>query len=83
MCSLPHFDVKLPVGACLSGNVKRDLIPIPCSLLLSLGNSEAAVYFDPVDHVPPCGQVVGATVLVLQVVGVFPHVIEEHRIQAL
>src|SRR5260370_10153681 len=35
----------------------------------------------PVDHVPPGREIVGSAILVLQVVGVFPHVIAHHGIQ--
>ena len=44
---------------------------------------EARVHGVPVDHVPPRGDVVGAAVLVLQVVGVLPHVDAEHGVLAL
>src|SRR5579859_6006619 len=36
----------------------------------------------PVDHVPPGREIVGSAVLVLEIVGVFPHVVAHHRIQA-
>ena len=41
--------------------------------------SEAFVHLGPVHHVPPRGEVVGATVLILQVVGVLPDVGAEDR----
>src|SRR5215831_12026223 len=44
---------------------------------------EALVDFGPVDDVPPGGEVVGAAVLVLEVVGVLPDVISEDRVEAL
>src|SRR5258708_2316406 len=40
---------------------------------------EAFFYFGPVDYVPPSADVIGAAVLVLQVVGVLPHVQAHHR----
>src|SRR4051794_30893631 len=43
---------------------------------------EPLVHRVPVDDVPPCGQVVGAAVLVLQVVRVLPHVDAEDRLLA-
>ena len=43
----------------------------------------AAVGLGPVDHVPPSRDVVGAAVLVVQVVGVLPHVDAEDRVEAL
>src|SRR5712692_7015866 len=45
------------------------------ALLVATGN------LIPVDHVPPGREIVGSAVLVLQVVGVFPHVIAHHGIQ--
>src|SRR5678816_4320663 len=35
--------------------------------------------FRPVEHLPPCGDVVRTPVLVLEVVGVFPHINPEDR----
>jgi hypothetical protein len=40
---------------------------------------EALVDFVPVDDVPPRIQIFGATILILQVVGVLPHVVAEDR----
>jgi hypothetical protein len=42
---------------------------------LLLGVGEALVDFVPVDYVPPRGQVVGAAVVVFEVVGVLPDVV--------
>src|SRR5437762_5350788 len=36
-------------------------------------------YFVPVYHVPPCLDVIGTTILVVQIVGVFPNVETENR----
>src|SRR5205809_5770495 len=36
--------------------------------------------FAPIHHVPPCLEVIGAFVLVFQIVGVFPHVAAEDRL---
>src|SRR5947207_3157801 len=44
---------------------------------------EAAAYFVPVDYVPPGLQVVRTPVLILQVVGVLPHVYAEDGVVAL
>src|ERR1039458_1640408 len=57
------------------------LIPDPCSS--GFGGCEALVDFVPVDDAPPGGQIVGAAVLVFQVVGVLPDVVAEDGIQAL
>src|SRR5581483_1636227 len=64
------------------------LLPIPYSLfprpcLLSLGDGEAAIDLFPVHDVPPCGKIVGALVLVLQVIGVLPHIVAENGEQPL
>src|SRR5208283_5368524 len=53
------------------------------SLPLAFGLFEAFVDFCPVDDVPPGGEVVGAAVVVLQVVGVLPDVVAEDGIEAL
>src|SRR4051812_21489018 len=50
---------------------------------LLLGFLEALVYFRPVHHIPPRGQVVRALVLILQVVGMLPHVVAKNRIDSL
>ena len=42
-----------------------------------------AVHLGPVDHLPPVADVVGASVLVAQVVRVLPHVDDEDRFEAL
>ena len=52
-----------------------------CSDLL-LGVGEALVDFVPVDDVPPGGEVVGAAVVVLEVVGVLPDVVAEDGVEA-
>src|SRR5271155_3576216 len=51
--------------------------------VLLLGLFEAGVDFVPVDGVPPGGEVVGPAVLILQVIGVLPHVVAEDRVFAL
>ena len=38
---------------------------------------EAFVHDIPVDDVPPCGEIIRATVLILQVVRVLPHIAAE------
>src|ERR1035441_7659840 len=50
--------------------------------LLGFCGGEAFVDLVPVDDVPPCGEVVGAAVLVLQVVGVLPDVVAEDGVEA-
>ena len=45
----------------------------------ALPRVEALRYLRPVHHVPPRGEIVGSTVLVLQVVRVLPHVDAENR----
>jgi len=62
-----------------------DLIPIPnpCSLLLSFGHGEALVDFVPVDDVPPGLKILGALVLVLEIVSVLPYVVAEDGVLAL
>src|SRR6516165_671181 len=58
----------------------RDLgHPVPLLLCLV----EALVDFGPVHYVPPGGEVVGALVLVLEVVGVLPDVVAEDGVKAL
>src|ERR1035438_7753349 len=60
---------------------RGSLFPDPCSS--AFGYGEAAVDFVPVDNVPPGGEIVGAAVLVLQIVGVLPDVVEQDGIVAL
>src|ERR1700680_3268883 len=43
---------------------------------------EAAGTLVPVDHVPPGREIVGAAVLVLEIVGMLPHIITHDGIQA-
>src|SRR5271170_5200025 len=50
---------------------------------LFAGGGEALVDLVPVDGVPPGGEVVGALVLVLEVVGVLPDVVAEDGVEAL
>jgi hypothetical protein len=52
-------------------------------LLVGFGVGEALVDLVPVDGVPPGGEVVGALVLVLQVVSVLPDVVAEDGVVAL
>jgi hypothetical protein len=52
-------------------------------LLVALGGGEALVDFVPVDGIPPGGEVVGAAVLVFEVVGVLPDVVAEDGVAAL
>src|ERR1017187_7988443 len=52
-------------------------------LLAGLGVGEALVDFVPVDNVPPRGEVVGAAVVVFQVVGVLPDVVAEDGVEAI
>src|ERR1017187_9184303 len=49
----------------------------------ALCNGEAAVDLVPVDHVPPGGEIVGAAVLILEVVGMLPDIVAEDGIQSL
>jgi hypothetical protein len=49
----------------------------------AFGEGEAAVDFVPVDDVPPGGQIVGAAVLVLEIVGVLPDIVAEDGVEAL
>src|ERR1035437_9216723 len=56
---------------------------VPFSLTSAFGGGEALVDLVPVDDAPPCGEVVGAAVLVLEVVGVLPDVVEQDGIEAL
>ena len=51
--------------------------------MLLFGFCEALVDFGPVDDVPPGGEVVGAVVLVFEVVGVLPDVVAEDGVDAL
>ena len=44
-----------------------------------LGGRETAGDFSPIDYVPKRGHVVGTTVLVVEVVGMFPHIQAENR----
>jgi hypothetical protein len=53
------------------------------SLLLAFGDGEAAIDFVPVDHVPPRSEVIGTAILIFEIVGVLPNVIEENGIEAL
>src|SRR4030095_12364792 len=48
-----------------------------------LPSAQPLVHFRPVDDVPPCGNVVGPAVLILQVVRVLPHIDPEHGFLAL
>src|SRR5579872_3254333 len=50
-------------------------------LLLRLG--EAFIDLVPVDHVPPGGKIFRAAVLVLQIVGMLPHVVAQDREESL
>src|ERR1017187_5848224 len=50
--------------------------------LLRFGFGKAFVDLVPVDDVPPRGEVVGAAVVVLQVVGVLPDVVAEDGVEA-
>src|ERR1039457_3634748 len=52
-------------------------------LLAGLGVGEALVDLVPVDGVPPGGEVVGAAVVVFQVVGVLPDVVAEDGVEAI
>src|SRR5204863_1028091 len=52
----------------------------PQSPIRNPQSTEALVDLVPVDDVPPGSDVVGTTVLVLQVVGVLPHVEAENRL---
>src|SRR5271170_3802822 len=52
-------------------------------LLVSLCGGEAHVDLVPVDGVPPGGEIVGALVLVLEVVGVLPDVVAEDGVVTL
>ena len=54
----------------------------PVVMALFAGGGEALVDFVPVDGVPPGGEVVGALVLVLEVVGVLPDVVAEDGVEA-
>src|SRR5207302_1715275 len=69
------------------GELFRDALAVSQRWLLysltRLEGFEALVDFLPVDYVPPRGQVFGAAVVVLQVVGVLPDVVAENREQAL
>src|ERR1039457_1615428 len=53
------------------------------SRLLAFCDAEALVYLSPVDYVPPRGEVIGAAVLVLEVVGVLPNVVAEDGVETL
>ena len=44
---------------------------------------EALVHFFPVDGVPPVGQILGALVLVLQIVRMLPDVVAKNGVAAL
>ena len=44
---------------------------------------EALVDLVPVDSVPPCGEVIGSAVLVLEVVGMLPHIVAQDGVFAL
>src|SRR5262249_55063028 len=46
------------------------------------GSAKSLVDLSPVDDIPPCGDVVGASVLVLEVIGVLPHVETEDDLLA-
>src|SRR5258708_37007610 len=50
--------------------------------LLAFCDCEGLVHFSPVDDVPPRGEVIGAAVLVLQIVGVLPNVVAEDGVEA-
>ena len=52
-------------------------------LMMGLENLQSVVDFIPVDYVPPGGEILGAAVVVLQVVGVFPDVVAQDGEQAL
>src|SRR5690348_1935127 len=92
-CAFPPFAKRAKDGArrtcgsfcslylCSLFPVLCSLFSVPC--LLPLGNGEAAVDLIPVHHVPPCGKVIGTLVLVLQVVGVLPHIVAKNRKQSL
>jgi len=72
----------------LRGHEARDQRLVPSLWFLrpcfsAFGQVEAAIDFVPVDDVPPRGEVIGAAVLVLEVVGVLPNVVEQDGINAL
>ncbi len=52
-------------------------------LLSSLEDLIPLVDFVPVRHVPPGLQVLGPPIVVLEIVGVLPHVVAENRVEAL
>src|SRR5688572_4674631 len=57
-------------------------IPNPKSLTLVILFAESRSDFGPVDYVPPGREVVRTPVLILQIVGVLPHVDAENRLLA-
>ena len=80
--SVPGETVAVSVLAFQGNEGRDDRAPSgvdwkPRAYLMAL--LEALVDFRPVDHVPPLFQVVGAAVLVLQVVGVLPDVVAHDR----
>src|SRR5689334_9372048 len=64
-----------------------DFISPPCFISFlqfsRFGGFVAFVDLVPVDYIPPCGQVFGTPVVVLQVVSVLPDVVTEHWREAL
>jgi hypothetical protein len=64
------------------GLLLLDDISIGCADVLLLGVGETLVDFVPVDDVPPGGEVVGAAVVVLEVVGVLPNVVADDGVEA-
>src|ERR1700681_2713064 len=55
---------------------------LPFLPVLPAASAKPLVDLAPVDDVPPCVDVVGTPILILEVVGVFPHVDAEHRLLA-
>src|SRR5438128_11335362 len=84
MCLLSLYQRQASIGVTRLAAISRRALSVSLwEASLTSGLHEPLVDLVPVDDVPPGGQVLRAAVLVLEVVGVLPHVVAHDGIVAL